>query len=220
MSLFTDRSLRHPPFRMAYNHAFSMPGRALRSVCVFCGSNIGAGDAYADAARALARAIVERRLRLVYGGGSIGLMGVLGDAVLAAGGHVIGVTPRRLLEREVVHKGLTELRVVETMHERKALMAELSDGFIALPGGLGTLDEMFEMLTWAQLGIHRKPCALLEVDGYFARLAAFLDHAVEQRFVKAEHRAMLIIERDPDALLSRLASARLPEVGKWMDRKG
>jgi uncharacterized protein (TIGR00730 family) len=147
-------------------------------------------------------------------------MGVLGEAALAAGGHVIGVTPRRLVEREVVHKGLTELRVVETMHERKALMAELSDGFIALPGGLGTLDEMFEMLTWVQLGIHRKPCALLDVDGYFAKLAAFLDHAVEQRFVKAEHRAMLITDRDPEALLARLASVRLPAVSKWMDRKG
>lgn len=200
--------------------ALSERDGALRSVCVFCGSNTGAGDAYADATRALARTIVERGLKLVYGGGSIGLMGVLGEAALVAGGHVIGVTPRRLLEREVVHKGLTELRVVETMHERKALMAELSDGFIALPGGLGTLDEMFEMLTWAQLGIHRKPCGLLDVDGYFARLAAFLDHAVEQRFVKAEHRAMLIADPDPRALLARLAAARLPDVSKWMDRTG
>jgi len=192
----------------------------LHSVCVFCGSNTGAGEAYSDAARALARAIVERGLKLVYGGGSIGLMGVLGEAVLAAGGHVIGVTPRRLLEREVVHKGLTELRVVETMHQRKALMAELADGFIALPGGLGTLDELFEMLTWIQLGIHRKPCALLEVDGYYAGLTAFLDHAVEQRFLKAEHRAMLIIDRDPDVLLARLASARLPNVSKWIGGSG
>ena len=192
----------------------------MHSVCVFCGSNTGAGEAYSDAARALARAIVERGLKLVYGGGSIGLMGVLGEAVLAAGGHVIGVTPRRLLEREVVHKGLTELRVVETMHQRKALMAELADGFIALPGGLGTLDELFEMLTWIQLGIHRKPCALLEVDGYYAGLTAFLDHAVEQRFLKAEHRAMLIIDRDPDVLLARLASARLPNVSKWIGGSG
>jgi uncharacterized protein (TIGR00730 family) len=199
---------------------FFARGASLRSVCVFCGSNTGAGEAYSGAARALARAIVERGLKLVYGGGSIGLMGVLGEAALAAGGHVIGVTPRRLLEREVVHKGLTELRVVETMHERKALMADLADGFIALPGGLGTLDELFEMLTWIQLGIHRKPCALLEVDGYYAGLAAFLDHAVEQRFLKAEHRAMLIIDHAPDLLLARLASARLPDVGKWMDRKG
>ena len=192
----------------------------MRSLCVFCGSNTGAGDAYADAARNLARAIAARGLRLVYGGGRIGLMGVLGEAALAAGGHVIGVTPQRLLEREVVHRGLSELRVVNSMHERKALMADLSDAFIALPGGLGTLDEMFEMLTWAQLGIHRKPCGLLNVNGYFGKLAAFLDHAVEQRFVKAEHRSMLISERDPAALLDRLASAQVPDVSKWMDRKG
>lgn len=188
----------------------------MRSVCVFCGSNTGAGEAYADAARALARAIAGRGLRLVYGGGSIGLMGVLGDAALAAGGHVIGVTPRRLLEKELVHPGLTELRVVGTMHERKALMAELSDGFIALPGGLGTLDELFEALTWTQLGIHRKPCALFDVDGYFEKLIAFLDHAVAQRFVKVEHRSMLITERAPEALLDRLSSVRLPEVSKWL----
>ncbi len=191
----------------------------MQSVCVFCGSNTGAGEAYADAARKLAYAIAGRRLRLVYGGGSIGLMGVLGKAALAAGGHVIGVTPRRLVEREVVHAGLTELRVVESMHERKALMAELSDAFIALPGGLGTLDELFEMLTWTQLGIQRKPCALLEVNGYFGKLAAFLDHAVEERFIKAEHRAMLICEKAPETLLDRLASIRWPEVSKWMDRK-
>lgn len=190
----------------------------MRSVCVFCGSNAGAGEAYSEAARALARAVVEHGLKLVYGGGSIGLMGVLGEAALAAGGHVIGVTPRRLLEREVVHKGLTELRVVETMLERKALMAELAEGFIALPGGLGTLDELFEMLTWTQLGIHRKPTGLLDVNGYFERLLGFLDHSVEQRFVKPEHRAMLISERDPCVLLDRLAAARLPEVSKWIDR--
>jgi uncharacterized protein (TIGR00730 family) len=191
----------------------------MRSVCVFCGSNSGTGVAYADAARSLARAIARRRLALVYGGGSIGLMGILADAALEAGGNVIGVTPRRLVEREVAHGGLTELRVVETMHERKALMADLSDAFVSLPGGLGTLDETFEMLTWIQLGYHRKPCALLEVNGYFEQLTAFLDHAVEQRFLTAEHRAMLIIERDPEAVLDRLASAKLPDTGKWMDRK-
>jgi uncharacterized protein (TIGR00730 family) len=191
----------------------------LQSVGVFCGSNIGAGEAYADAARGLARAIAGRGLRLVYGGGSIGLMGVLGEAALAAGGHVIGVTPRRLVEREVVHTGLTELRIVETMHERKAMMAELSDAFVALPGGFGTLDELFEMLTWTQLGLQRKPSGLLEVGGYFEKLSAFLDHAVVERFVRVEHRAMLICEADPLALLDRLASAPLPELSKWMDRK-
>ena len=191
----------------------------MHSVCVFCGSNRGAGEAYADAARMLACAIVGRRLKLVYGGGSIGLMGVVAEAALAAGGHVIGVTPRRLVEKEVVHAGLTELRVVETMHERKALMAELADGFVALPGGLGTLDEMFEMLTWAQLGHHRKPCAMLDVNGYFEQLAAFLDHAVEQRFLTAAHRAMLIIGREPDWVLDRLASASVPDASQWIDGK-
>jgi len=190
----------------------------LRSICVFCGSNTGVGDGYAGAARVLAGAIARRGLKLVYGGGSIGLMGVLGEAALATGAHVIGVTPRRLLEREVVHTGLTELVVVETMHERKARMAALSDGFIALPGGLGTLDEMFEMLTWRQLGIHRKPCALLDAGGYYRRLTAFLDHAVTERFLKAEHREMVIVESDPDALLERLQSARVPDVGKWIGR--
>jgi uncharacterized protein (TIGR00730 family) len=192
----------------------------VRSVCVFCGSNTGAGDDYADAARRLARAIVRRGLGLVYGGGGIGLMGVLADAALAAGGRVIGVVPRRLVEKEVAHAGLTELRVVTTMHERKAMMAELADGFISLPGGFGTLDETFEMLTWTQLGYHRKPCALLDVNGYFGRLAEFLDHAVEQRFLVAAHRATLIVERDPDIVLDRLAAARLPDAPKWIDRPG
>ena len=189
------------------------------SVCVFCGSNAGASGAYAAAARGLARAIAGRGLRLVYGGGSIGLMGVLGEEALAAGGHVIGVTPRRLVEKELVRSGLSELHVVATLQERKSLMAELSDGFIALPGGFGTLDELFEMLTWTQLGFHRKPSALLDVEGYFERLVAFLDHSVEQRFVTAAHRAMLIVERDPGALLDRLAAERPTESGKWMGRR-
>lgn len=188
----------------------------MRSVCVFCGSNAGASEAYAAATRALARAITGRGLRLVYGGGSIGLMGVLGEEALAAGGHVIGVTPRRLVEKELVRSSLSELHVVETLQERKSLMAELSDGFIALPGGFGTLDELFEMLTWTQLGFHRKPSALLDVEGYFERLVAFLDHSVEQRFVTSAHRAMLIVERDPGALLDRLAAERPPESSKWM----
>lgn len=190
---------------------------ALKSVCVFCGSNTGKGEAYGKAARALAKAVAGRALRLVYGGGSIGLMGVLGEAALAAGVHVTGVTPRRLLERELVHKGLSELRLVETMNERKALMAELSDAFIALPGGMGTLDEMFEMLTWNQLGFHRKPCGLLDAGGYFNQLMAFLDHAVAERFVTPDHRSMLIVEHDADRLLARLASELPPETSKWMD---
>ena len=191
----------------------------MQSIGVFCGSNTGSGTAYADAARRLARVIAGRGLKLVYGGGSIGLMGELGAEALAAGGHVIGVTPRRLLQKELVLRGLTELRVVETLLERKALMAELSDGFVALPGGLGTMDELFEMLTWSQLGIHRKPCALLDVDDYYAKLAGFLDHAVAQRFITPQHRAMLIVERDAETVLDRLASTPLPDVSKWMDRK-
>ena len=190
----------------------------MRSICVFCGSNAGASEAYAAATRALARAIAGRGLKLVYGGGSIGLMGVLGGEALAAGGHVIGVTPRRLVEKELVRNNLSEFHVVETLQERKSLMAELSDGFIALPGGFGTLDELFEMLTWTQLGYHRKPCALLDVEGYFERLIAFLDHSVEQRFVTAAHRAILIVERDPDAMLDRLAAEPPPKSSKWMDR--
>ena len=190
----------------------------MQTVCVFCGSNSGAGNAYAEAARGLARAIARRRLKLVYGGGNVGLMGVLADAALGAGAHVIGVIPRRLVEKEVAHARLTEQRIVGTMHERKALMAELSDAFIALPGGLGTLDETFEMLTWTQLGYHRKPCALLDVNGYFERLADFLDHAVAERFITAAHRDMLVVEHDPEAVLDRLADAPLPNVSKWMDR--
>ncbi len=192
----------------------------MKSVCVFCGSNTGKGETYGRAARALAEAVAQRSLRLVYGGGSIGLMGVLGEAALAAGAHVIGVTPRRLLERELVHKGLTEIHVVETMNERKALMAQISDAFIALPGGMGTLDELFEMLTWNQLGFHRKPCGVLDAGGYFAQLMAFLDHAVAERFVTPEHRAMLIVEQDPGTLLARLASEPPPESSKWMGSGG
>lgn len=187
----------------------------MRSICVFCGSNAGAGDAYANAARELAQVIAARGLRLVYGGGSIGLMGILAEAALAAGGRVVGVTPRKFVEREVIHAGLTELHVVETLLERKALMAELSDGFIALPGGLGTLDELFEMLTWTQLGLQRKPCALLDVSGYYARLEGFLDHAVAQRFIRPEHRSMLLKGADSAALLDRMMAARLPNVEKW-----
>jgi len=184
------------------------------SICVFCGSSSGVGEAYAAAARMLARAIAGRGISLVYGGGSIGLMGVLGGAALAAGGRVIGVTPRRLVQKELVRNDLSELRVVESMQERKALMAELSDGFIALPGGFGTLDELFEMLTWAQLGFHRKPCAMLDVEGYFGRLVAFLDHAVDQHFVTAGHRAMLIVEREADVVLDRLSAGMPPETSK------
>jgi uncharacterized protein (TIGR00730 family) len=190
----------------------------MQSVCVFCGSNSGRGEVYAETGRALVRAIVRHGLKLVFGGGSIGLMGVIADAALAAGVHVTGVAPKRLLEREVVHQGLSALHIVESMHERKAKMADLSDAFIALPGGYGTLDELFEALTWTQLGYHRKPCGLLNVEGYFDGLAAYLDHAVQERFLTREHRDMLIVESDPDRLIERLNNARLPQVSKWIGR--
>ena len=188
----------------------------VRRVCVFCGSSPGASPAYAAAARRLAEVLVRRGVGLVYGGGSVGLMGVLADAALAAGGEVTGVIPRALWEREVGHAALPDLRVVETMHERKALMAELADGFVALPGGLGTLEEFFEVWTWAQLGIHAKPCGVLNVAGFFDPLLAFLDHAVAARFVREVHRAMVLVEPEPDALLDRMVAYRAPAVAKWM----
>jgi uncharacterized protein (TIGR00730 family) len=190
----------------------------LQSVCVFCGSNTGSSEVYRGAARSLARAIARAGLRLVYGGGSIGLMGVLAEAALAEGVDVTGVAPRRLLDREVVHRDLSRLHVVESMHERKARMAELSDGFIALPGGYGTLDELFEALTWTQLGYHRKPCGLLNVSGFFDRLADYLEHAVQEGFLIREHRDMLVVADDPDLMIERLRSARLPQVSKWIGR--
>jgi len=188
----------------------------IRRICVYCGANVGARPAYAEAARRLGQFLGERGLGLVYGGGNVGLMGVLADAALLAGAEVIGVIPRALMARELGHQGCTVLRVVETMHERKASMAEFADAFIALPGGLGTLDELFEALTWAQLGLHQKPIGLLEVDGFFAPLVAYLDRAVTEGFVRAEHRAALTVAMDPEELLTRFESYQAPEVGKWV----
>jgi uncharacterized protein (TIGR00730 family) len=190
----------------------------MKRICVFCGSDRGVRPEYADAARRLGATLASRRLALVYGGGRVGLMGEVASSVLAAGGEVVGVIPRSLYEMEVAHTGVTDLRVVGSMHERKAMMADLSDGFVALPGGLGTLEELFEVLTWAQLGFHEKPCGLLEVAGYFEHLTAFLDHAVAERFLRAEHRGLLLVETSPDALLDRLAEYRPPRVEKWIDR--
>jgi uncharacterized protein (TIGR00730 family) len=187
-------------------------------VCVFCGSSPGARAAYRTAAEEVARALAARGLGLVYGGASVGLMGALADAALAAGAEVVGVVPRALVEREIAHGGLSELHVVESMHERKGLMADLSDGFVALPGGAGTLEELFEVWTWAQLGLHDKPCALLDVEGYYAGLAAFLDRAVAERFLASEHREMLMLADEPGALLDAFASWRPPRRGKWIDR--
>lgn len=190
----------------------------LHRVCVFCGSSPGSDPAFAAAAVELGRVLAEHDLGLVYGGASVGLMGRLADAALAAGGEVIGVIPRALVDLEVAHRGLADLRVVGSMHERKALMAELSDAFIALPGGLGTLDELFEILTWAQLGLHHKPIGLLDVGGYFDPLLAFLDGAVRARFVAPEHRAMLLRAADPVALLDACRNYQAPAPFKWIDR--
>jgi len=177
--------------------------RAMR-LCVFCGSSLGVSEAYREAAQGFGAALARRGIELVYGGAHVGLMGALADAVLAAGGRAIGVIPEALLERELAHRGLTDLRVVASMHERKALMASLSDGFVALPGGIGTLEELFEVWTWSQLGLHQKPCALLDVDGFYTGLIAFLDHTVAQGFVKPKQRQALLVESNPEVLLSRL----------------
>jgi uncharacterized protein (TIGR00730 family) len=190
----------------------------MKRVCVYCGSNAGRRSDYAEAAKDLARALVKRRIDLVYGGASVGVMGVLANTVLAEGGHVIGIIPQGLVDREVAHPGLSDLRVVASMHERKTLMAELSDGFIALPGGLGTLEELFEALTWAQLGLHQKPCGLRNVRNYYRSLIDFLDHAVAERFIKDVHRAMLLVEEQPERLLERFGRYKAPAVTKWVDR--
>jgi uncharacterized protein (TIGR00730 family) len=178
-------------------------------VCVFCGSSSGLSERYAEAARATGRAIAQRGFGLVYGGGRIGLMGQLADAALASGGEVVGVIPRPLFERELGHTGVTELRVVRTMHERKAVMADLSDAFVALPGGFGTLDEFCEVLTWAQLGLHAKPCALLNVDGYFDPLLALFRNAVKEGFLARAHGDLVKTAADPHGLLESLASEML-----------
>jgi uncharacterized protein (TIGR00730 family) len=178
------------------------PGR--ERICVFCGANPGDRPSYAAAARELGTAIVRRGLGLVYGGGSVGLMGAIADAVLAAGGEAIGVIPESLVARELAHGGLTELRVVKTMHERKATMAALSSAFVTLPGGFGTLDETCEVLSWAQLGLHAKPCGILDVEGYFGPWIEFLDRAVREGFVHPRHRELLLLDTDPDRLLGRL----------------
>jgi uncharacterized protein (TIGR00730 family) len=189
----------------------------VKRVCVFCGSAEGARPVYAEAARDLGAELVRRGLGLVYGGGSVGLMGALADAVLAAGGEVVGVIPGPLATRELAHPGLSELRVVPTMHERKATMARLSDAFVALPGGLGTFEETLEVLTWAQLGIHAKPVGALDVQGYWDGLRRMLAHAVEEGFVRPEYAALLLWGRTPVELLDRLAAWRPPEFTRaWL----
>lgn len=175
----------------------------MKAICVYCGANPGVTPRYALAAQALARALVENNLALVYGGGKVGLMGVIADEVLRLGGEVTGVIPAALVEREVGHTGLTRQFIVKDMHERKAMMARLSDGFIAMPGGMGTLEELFEMLTWAQLGIHAKPVGLLNVERFYDSLVDFIAHAREQGFVRPQHAALMMVEAEPGALLRR-----------------
>jgi uncharacterized protein (TIGR00730 family) len=190
----------------------------LKRVCVFCGSSPGANPTYLASARALGRELAGRGLGLVYGGASVGLMGAVADGALSAGGEVVGVIPGALQAREIAHAGLTRLEVVSSMHERKARMAELADGFIALPGGMGTLEELAEILTWAQLGLHRKACAVLDVAGYWAPLVAFFDHAVQERFLRPEHRALLLVGRDPAPLLDDMERYVPAFREKWIDR--
>jgi uncharacterized protein (TIGR00730 family) len=188
----------------------------MNRLCVFCGANPGHDPAYGELAVQLGSTLTQRGIGLVYGGGSAGIMGTLADAALAAGGEVIGVIPKTLLDREHGHRGLTQLRVVDSMHERKALMAELSDGFVALPGGIGTLEEIFEVWTWAHLGMHRKPCGLLDVSGFFTPLIGFLDHLVETGFLRSASRAMLTVAASPDELLAQFAVYQAPDMEKWI----
>ncbi len=191
----------------------------MRSVCVYCGSSSRAGERHFEAARRTGRIIAGRGLTLVYGGSHVGLMGALADTAMAAGARVVGVIPQSLVAKEVAHTSLTEQHVVESMHDRKALMNELSDAFIALPGGFGTLDELFETLTWAQLQFHSKPIGLLNVDGFFDGLLKFCDRAVEDRFIHPAHRAMIHVGADPGALLDEMANHVPPVAGKWWIRE-
>jgi uncharacterized protein (TIGR00730 family) len=192
------------------------PAPPLKSICVFCGSSPGRDPAYLDAARSIGRFIATRSITLVYGGGKIGLMGAVADAALAAGGHVIGVLPKGLARKELAHDNLPDMRVVGSMHERKALMASLADGFIALPGGFGTLDEFCEILTWSQLGLHAKPCAVLNVNGFFDLLLGFLDGAVARGFIRADDRSTILVDSDPAALLDRMAIFRPEPTTRWL----
>ncbi len=191
----------------------------MKSICVFSGSSPGRRAEYSEAAVELGRELVKRQIRLVYGGANVGLMAVVANRVLEQGGHVTGVIPRALVEKEVAHDGLTDLRVVGSMHERKALMADLADGFVALPGGMGTLEELCETLTWAQLGLHAKPCGLLDVCDYFGHLKHFFGHMIEERFLKPEHEGLVLASPDAAQLLDRFENYRPAYVSKWIDRE-
>ena len=188
----------------------------MKAICVYCGSRPGRRQDYAAGAKALADALVRRDLQLVYGGASVGIMGLLADAVLELGGEAIGVIPESLLKKEIAHDRLTDLHVTQSMHQRKTLMAELSDGFVALPGGIGTLEETFEIWTWAQLGFHRKPVGLLNIAGYFDALVKQIDRAVEEGFVNPAHRQMFAVEAEPEVLLQRFQNDQAPGGSKWL----
>jgi uncharacterized protein (TIGR00730 family) len=190
----------------------------LQRICVYCGSSPGRKKEYTEIAQTLGTILADRNIELIYGGASVGMMGALADAVLQEGGKVTGIIPDNLMRKEVAHDGLTDLQVVASMHERKAQMAELSDGFIALPGGFGTMEELFEMLTWGQLGLHRKPIGMLKISGYYHHLSTFLDHTVKEGFVKENHRSMLIVKENPKELLEQLDKYESPVVEKWIDR--
>jgi uncharacterized protein (TIGR00730 family) len=191
---------------------------AIQNLCVFCGANFGTRPEYKKAAQALGRMLAEKSIRLVYGAGNVGLMGVLADSCLAAGGKVIGVIPDSLVRHEVAHLGLTELRIVNSMHERKAMMADLSDAFMALPGGLGTFEEMFEVWTWAQLGIHQKPLGLLNIAGYYDPLIAMVHHGMNEGFLKQKHMDTLLVDNDPARLLESLSTFHTEFAPKWLER--
>jgi len=190
----------------------------MKRIAVYCGSNKGTRPAYAQAAEKLGSLLARRRIELVYGGGCVGLMGVLADAALANGGHVIGVIPKKLVIKEVVHEGLPDLRVVKTMHERKALMAEMAEAFVALPGGYGTYEEFCEVLAWSQLGWHRKPFGLLNVEGFYRGFLEFFDHATREGFIRPKHRELVMVEEEPEKLLRRLETFEPPAEVKWTDK--
>jgi uncharacterized protein (TIGR00730 family) len=190
----------------------------MRRICVFCGSNPGVRPAYAAAAAKLARFLVELGIGIVYGGGNVGLMGILADAAMAAGGEVTGVIPQALFAKEVGHTGITDPRIVGSMHERKALMAELADGFIAMPGGWGTFDEFCEILTWAQLGLHNKPCGILNTENYYDTLLAMFDHSVAEGFLKPEYRSLVIAATEPEELIAKMQVHRGQVLEKWIDK--
>lgn len=190
---------------------------AMKRICVYCGSSTGRNPAFTRAAQTLGRALVAADCHLIYGAGNVGLMGVVADTVLQQGGHVTGVIPRHLMDKEVGHHGLPDLRIVDSMHERKAMMAELADGFIALPGGFGTLEELFEILTWSQLGLHQKPVGLLNTAGYYDHLLKFLDHMVAEQLLKTKQRALLLTDTEPGGLLGQLQGWRVEQHPKWID---